>query len=108
MNKIEKHAIQQLKNEYWYAKDLNNDTSIDDIGVKVLTLTRSKIFNILIIIFKKLAKGDYDVIDLMPNLLKKIKLHMYQMKKLDEGNIDANKEYFKAIINIIYRSIKLE
>ena len=107
MNKIEKHAIQQLKNEYWYAKDLNNDTSIDDIGVKVLTLTRSKIFNILIIIFKKLSKGDYDVIDLMPNLLKKIKLHMFQMKKLGEGNIDANKEYFKVIINIIYRSIKL-
>tara|TARA_R110000824_G_scaffold219413_3_gene406302 strand:+ start:372 stop:695 length:324 start_codon:yes stop_codon:yes gene_type:complete len=107
MNRIEKHAMQQLKNEYWYAIDLNNDTSIDDIGVKVSTLTRSKIFNILIIIFKKLLKGEYDVIDLMPNLLKKIKLHMYQMKKLGEGNIDANKEYFKAIISIIYRSIKV-
>lgn len=96
---------ENLHNELDLAIKLKNSCSYDDkvIGVKLTALTREKIFRLLIDIFKSIHYNHIDKFkqDLI-TVNKKIRLHIYQLKKLDENNVKENMTYFTDILKVLY------
>lgn len=95
----------QLHEELDIAIKLKNDCSYDDefIGIKLTSLTREKIFNLLINIFKNIHYNQFNKVeeDLI-KVNKKIKLHLYQMARLNVYNLEENKIYFTGILKVCY------
>jgi hypothetical protein len=95
----------QLHEELDIAIKLKNDCSYDDefIGIKLTALTREKIFSILINIFKNIHYNQFNKVqeDLI-KVNKKIRLHIYQMKKLNAHNLKENIDYFTDILKVCY------
>jgi hypothetical protein len=95
----------QLHEELDIAIKLKNDCSYDDefIGIKLTSLTREKIFNLLINIFKNIYYNQFNKVeeDLI-KVNKKIKLHLYQMARLNVYNLEENKIYFTDILKVCY------
>jgi len=104
-NKQFYNIINQSKQKMYEEKELavklKNSCSYDDdvIGVKITALTREKIFNLFIEIFKCIRyKKNDEVKELLLKVFKKIRLHIYQMKKLKQDNLEENKVYFKNML----------
>ncbi len=108
MNKAVYHELNKNK-EYLHdeldkAILLKNEFSFDDfeIGMKLTALTREKIFRSLINIFKLVRHYNFQEAEKELLLVsKRIKLHLYQMKKLYQSNIKENKEYFTDVIKVL-------
>jgi len=109
VNNALKHYINinksHLHEELDTAIKLKNSCSYDDevIGIKLTALTREKIFNILINIFKNIHYNQFNKVqeDLI-KVNKKIRLHIYQMKKLRAYNLKENMDYFTDILKVCY------
>lgn len=109
INQALKHYINinksHLHDELDTAIKLKNSCSYEDdvIGVKLTALTREKIFKILINIFKNIHYNHFDKVqeDLI-KVNKKIRLHIYQMKKLNAHNLKENMDYFTDILKVCY------
>ena len=110
-----KYFYQNLDNihtEHDRAVSIRNSVCIDEkIGIKVAFCTREKIFRELVAIFKDIrliTKGRYDLIENLkartPALMKRIKLHLKQIRQLKQ-NFEDNKTYFHDIIKVIYEVI---
>ena len=75
----------------------------DEIGAKISCLTREKIFRTAIKIMTYIQENKRDVIlKIMPQFIKRVKLHVYQLKKLNQINCEENDKYFKDLIKGIY------
>lgn len=105
---------QYLHEELDKAKEMKDEFSLDDfeIGMKLTALTREKIFRSLINIFKLVRHFNFQEAEKeLIVVSKRIKLHLYQMKKLCQTNITENKQYFmeviKALLMIIINSKKI-
>ena len=95
----------ELKNELNFSTDLGRLITIE---------TRLKILKQILAhynIIKHLNKGDVDgdklikekiLIDGMPNLVKRCRLHFYQLRKLKQSNYEGNKMYFTLMIKMLY------
>jgi hypothetical protein len=109
VNQALKHYINinksHLHEELDTAIKLKNSCSYEDdvIGVKLTALTREKIFKILINIFKNIHYNQFNKVqeDLI-KVNKKIRLHIYQMKKLRAYNLKENMDYFTDILKVCY------
>lgn len=108
MNKALYHELnrnkENLHDELDKAILLKNEFSLDDfeIGMKLTALTREKIFKSLINIFKLVRHFKFQEAEKELLLVsKRIKLHLYQMKKLCQTNIAENKKYFTEIIKVL-------
>ena len=109
INQALKHYINinksHLHDELDTAIKLKNSCSYEDevIGIKLTALTREKIFKILINIFKNIHYSHFNKVqeDLI-KVNKKIKLHIYQMKKLNAHNLKENMDYFTDILKVCY------
>ena len=109
INNALKHYINinksHLHDELDTAIKLKNSCSYEDevIGIKLTALTREKIFKILINIFKNIHYSHFNKVqeDLI-KVNKKIKLHIYQMKKLNAHNLKENMDYFTDILKVCY------
>ena len=84
--------------------ELNFD---DEFGQLMTTTTRERIFTLLINIFKAIMKGDKDyVLKNMPRLLKMIKIHTFQLIKLNVNCLNVNIIYFREAIRTIYIELR--
>ena len=83
-----------------------------DIGIMVTTSTRKKILEKYYFIFREMSKNNPDVLNIinrsLNRLTKLVKLHFYQLKKLDQINLDINKTFFlslhKAVLTFVIQS----
>ena len=83
-----------------------------DIGIMVTTSTRKKILEKYYFIFREMSKNNPDVLNIinrsLNRLTKLVKLHFYQLKKLDQINLDINKTFFlslhKAVLTFVVQS----
>ena len=93
-----------LYDELDTARDLKNECTFEDsFGVMITCATREKIFNMAIQIFGYIRYNKYDAIMvMMPTFTRRIKLHTYQLKKLQQDNYDESVTYFKDLVRIIY------
>ena len=71
--------------------------------IKITCLTREKIFKMAILIMKYIKVNDGEnVIKLIPQLKKKVKVHLNQLHKLNQGNYEDNKQYLHGMIKFMY------
>ena len=74
----------------------------ETIGEKVTCLTREKIFTTLIDMLRLILKKEHSkVYEKLPRLMRQIKLHIYQLEKLEQNNVEDNKIYFRETIKAI-------
>jgi len=78
----------------------------DTLGVKITSTTREKIFKQLIYIFKLIRHYDFGkALEEMTFVCKRIKLHLYQLKKLEQPNYEDNVKYFTDLMKVCYSII---
>lgn len=92
----------------WDCREKKVELDFDDeFGVLMTTTTREKIFTLLINIFKAIMKGDKDyVLKNMPRLLKMIKIHTFQLVKLNVNCVSVNIHYFREAVRTIYMELR--
>ena len=80
-----------------------------DIGIMVTTSTRKKILEKYYFIFREISKHNPDILNIISRSLntitKLVKLHFYQLKKLEQHNTEQNKAFFlslhKAVLTFV-------
>ena len=93
-----------LHSELDVAKNVIKTTNLDDdMGGKITATTRHKIFKDAIGIFKLIRHNKkIEVAGRTIYLNKRIKLHLYQLKKLKQENLFENQRYFKGLLMFLY------
>ena len=91
------------------ARELKEDCNYSDsFGIKITCTTREKIFRTAIIIMKYIKDHQFErITKLMPLFVKRVKLHINQLKKLKcsgvfKTNHKNNQNYFKNLIRFFY------
>jgi len=78
----------------------------DTFGVKIVSTTREKIFKQLIQIFKLIRHYEFDTaLYQINNVAKRIKLHFYQLRKLEQPNYETNVKFFTDLMKVCYSII---
>jgi hypothetical protein len=108
-------SISNIHYEIDSANDLKNKLNFDTEMGRILTVvTRLKILREFLKLFKQiklLNRGDIEndilikqhiLVDNMPALTRRCKLHFYQLRRLEESNYEHNTIYFTLIIKLIY------
>jgi hypothetical protein len=74
---------------------------------KIISTTREKVFNELIKIFRLVKKENsrQEILDRTSKLTKKIKLHLFQLKKHNEDDYEDQQLYFTHALKIIYNIV---
>jgi hypothetical protein len=108
VNKVRKILLNDMYEKRWDCVEKKLELDFDnDFGVLITTTTREKIFTLLINIFKAIMKGDKEyVLKNMPRLLKLIKLHTFQLVKLNVNCVNVNIIYFREAIRTIYMELR--
>jgi hypothetical protein len=103
-NKIKKEVFRQLYIYKWNATEIKEHSCLEtELGIKMSATTSEKIHILLIKIFKAVWGNDKKfVMDNMPIFFKMVKLHLNQLRKLKQRNINHIKEFFKDAARIIY------
>lgn len=112
MNKALYHHLNMNKSDLHDELDRavrqKEKSSLDDdtLGVKITSTTREKIFKQLIYIFKLIRHYDFDrALEEMSFVAKRMKLHFYQLRKLEQPNYETNVKYFTDIMKVCYSII---
>ena len=73
----------------------------------VISTTREKIFKELIKIFRLVKKENarQEILERTSKLTKRIKLHLHQLKKHNNGNFEDQQLYFTHAMKIIYNIV---
>jgi hypothetical protein len=108
INKVRKMLLNDMYEKRWDCREKKVELDFDnEFGVLITTTTREKIFTLLINIFKAIMKGDKDyVLKNMPRLLKMIKIHTFQLIKLNVNCVNVNIHYFREAVKTIYTELK--
>jgi len=105
-NKIKNEVFKQLYEYKWVATEIKEKSNLEtELGKKMSATTSEKIHITLINIFKALWGVNCDkkyVMDTMPRYFKMVKLHLFQLRKLKQKNIEEVKDFFKDAARIIY------
>lgn len=106
-NKLKKEIFRQLYEYKWVATELKEHSCLEtELGIKMSATTSEKIHILLIKIFKAVWANDKKfVMNNMPRYFKMVKLHLNQLRKLKQRNINDVKEFFKDASRIIYSEI---
>jgi len=105
MDRQMKDMINTNKSQFHYELDraIELKNNAETIGEKVTCLIREKIFTTLIEMLRFILKKEHSkVYEKLPRLLRQIKLHIYQLKKLEQRNVEINELYFREIIKVIF------
>tara|TARA_R110002153_G_scaffold73386_3_gene191436 strand:+ start:462 stop:812 length:351 start_codon:yes stop_codon:yes gene_type:complete len=106
----------QYNNAYYVCLDQLYDFRDDSIIVKsnanyddkfvdlIISTTRLKIFEELIKIFRLFKKSNtkQEILERTSKLTKRIKLHLHQLKKNNEDDVEDQQIYFTHALKIIY------
>jgi hypothetical protein len=107
--KIKKEIFRQLYEYKWVATEIKEHSNLEtELGKKMSATTSENIHILLIKIFKALWGVNCDkkfVMDNMPRYFKMVKLHLFQLRKLKQTNINEVKDFFKDASRIIYSEI---
>tara|TARA_R110000824_G_scaffold316410_1_gene503630 strand:- start:115 stop:459 length:345 start_codon:yes stop_codon:yes gene_type:complete len=105
--KIKKEIFRQLYEYKWVATEIKEHSNLEtELGKKMSATTSEKIHILLIKIFKAVWDNDKKfVMDNMPRYFKMVKLHLNQLRKLKQTNINEVKDFFKDASRIIYSEI---
>ena len=108
INKVRKMLLNDMYEKRWDCRERKGDLNFEtDLGELVTATTREKIFNLMINIFKSIIAGDKEnVLKNMPRLLKMIKLHTFQLLKLDVNCLNVNIHYFREAVRTIYMELR--
>ena len=106
---IKKILINSFHEQKWDSREKKEGYNFDtEFGLLMTSTTREKIYILLIKIFKALFRDDKQyVLDIMPRLLKMIKIHIFQLHKLKAECINENTLYFREAIRAVYNELKL-
>ena len=100
---------QHLHDELDRARSLKERSSLDnpdELGIKIVSTTREKIFKQLINIFKLIRHYDFtQALNEMSFITKRMKLHFYQLRKLGQPNCEDNVKYFTELMKVCYSVI---
>ncbi len=78
----------------------------NELGVKITSTTREKIFKQLIHIFKLIRHYEFDrALGEISIVAKRIKLHFYQLRKLKQPNYNVNVKFFTDLMKVCYSII---
>lgn len=80
----------------------------NNFGVQVAMVTRIKITNLVMDICKRITKLDLSFSNYLPRLVKQMKLHLNQLKKLNcdiTNDIDLFKSTYKLFLDIRYNKL---
>ncbi len=78
----------------------------NELGVKITSTTREKIFKQLIHIFKLIRHYEFDrALREIAIVAKRIKLHFYQLRKLKQPNYNVNVKFFTDLMKVCYSII---
>tara|TARA_R110000772_G_scaffold177080_2_gene288713 strand:- start:568 stop:933 length:366 start_codon:yes stop_codon:yes gene_type:complete len=103
LNKNKSHLHDELDNAIIMKEKSDFD---DTFGVKMVSTTREKIFKQLIQIFKLIRHYEFDTaICHINNVAKRIKLHFYQLRKLNQPDYETNVKYFTDLMKVCYSII---
>ena len=104
MNNLLYNFKQNCFEELDTATELKRDCDFgESFGIKITCATREKIFKTALIILRHLRDSNYNAVtELMPLFCKRVKLHLYQLKKADQYNTENSKVYFLDIIKFFY------
>ena len=115
MNKKVYEAIDNIQYEIDRANELKNELNFEShLGRLITVETRLKILKEFLKHYKQikhLNKGNINgdklikdkiLIDGMPKLVQRCKLHFYQLRKLKQSNYAENKMYFTLMIKLLY------
>lgn len=101
----------QMSEELERAINMKNSCSYDDsvIGVKVSSLTREKIFRQGLLLFKLMKEHNKEQIKKeLVVFLKRQNLHIYQLRKLNQGiSVEDNIRYFNTINKLIMLFLRM-
>lgn len=105
-NKIKREVFRQLYEYKWVATEIKESSNLEtELGKKMTATTSEKIHILLISIFKTLWGVNCDkkfIMDSMNRFFKMVKLHLKQLKKLKQRNIQEVKDFFKDAARIVY------
>ena len=115
MNKKIYESINNIQYEIDRANELKNELNFEThLGRLTTVETRLKILKDFLKHYrqiKQLNRGNFDndklikeqiLIDGMPKLVKRCKLHFFQLRKLQQPNYAENKVYFTLMIKLLY------
>jgi len=104
--KIKNEVFKQLYEYKWVATEIKEKSNLEtELGKKMSATTSEKIHILLINIFKALWGVNCDKKYIMNNMgrfFKMVKLHLKQLKKLKQRNIEEVKDFFKDAARIVY------
>lgn len=103
--KFFKTIVSSVKNELDDCIDLKQSLNFDtDLGRVICNETRFKILNECLHILFLCKKNEIENnMILIKNLQKRIKIHMYQLKKINTPAYDDNYMFFVALIKFLYK-----
>ena len=97
---FKENCFEERDNAILLKKDCDFEKTL---SIKITCLTREKIFKMAILIMRYIKINDgVSVLNLMPQLKKKVKVHVHQLQKLNQGNYEDNKQYLHGMVKFIY------
>tara|TARA_R110000765_G_scaffold62590_2_gene121363 strand:- start:6 stop:353 length:348 start_codon:yes stop_codon:yes gene_type:complete len=104
---LKREVFNQLYEYKWTATEIKQNSCLEtELGIKMSATTSEKIHIFLIKIFKELWNGNKKfVMDSMPRYFKMLNIHLNQLRKLKQSNIDEVQEFFKDAARIIYTEL---
>ena len=103
LNYNKSNIVESLHQAKKLQTELKEEDSDDSFGVLVTTTTRVKLLSDIVDILKDMRHyKTQQVINKVPKIVKRIKLHIYQLSILDVNDAKKNEDFFRDIVKLIF------
>lgn len=103
LNYNKSNIVESLHQAKKLQTELKEEDSDDSFGVLVTTTTRVKLLSDIVDIIKDMRHyKTQQVINKVPKIIKRVKLHIYQLSILDINDAKKNEDFFRDIIKLIF------
>ena len=103
LNYNKSNIVESLHEARRLQKSLKEEDFDETFGMLVTTTTRVKLLTDIVDILKDLRHyKTQEVVNKVPKIIKRIKLHTYQLSMLDADDAEKNEDFFKDIIKLIF------
>lgn len=103
LNYNKSNIVESLHEAKRLQTKLKEEDSDFTFGMLVTTTTRVKLLTDIVDILKDMRHyKTQQVINKVPKIVKRIKLHTYQLSMLDSDDAEKNEDFFKDILKLIF------
>lgn len=103
LNYNKSNIVESLHEAKRLQTKLKEEDSDFTFGMLVTTTTRVKLLTDIVDILKDMRHfRTQQVINKVPKIVKRIKLHTYQLSMLDSDDAEKNEDFFKDILKLIF------